>query len=405
MITRQPCLAPSDINSAPRSLPPFANQSLVLQIFDIAGKAGGEARIVGGAVRDWLAGISVGDIDMAVNMPIETFASDLEQAGLRVIHTGLSHGTITVLQDKTKIEVTHTRLDTETDGRHAKVSHSPDWLEDARRRDFTINAIYMNAAGALFDPLNGQADLQQGCLRFVGDADQRVREDALRMMRYCRFLYRFGHGNIDADALAALQRNADLAQNLSSERVRSEMELILVADGAATACNLMQTTGLAKAACDVDFNTHHLAPDDAPDRADWLIGLASIMPVGTTASLATRLRLSKSETRRLQAMDRDIDTALPDLAGDKWQQEAWFLGDDSAAIYAVKTRRAQARFSVTRWDELQSWVAPICPVTGADLLSHGVDNGPVCGEILIKLQKLWVASGFTLGKYDLLAKI
>jgi poly(A) polymerase len=405
MIIRQPSWSPADKNHATRSLPPFANQQLVMRIFDIAQKAGGEARIVGGVVRDWLAGLPVGDIDMAVNMPIETFAINLEKAGLKVINTGLSHGTVTVLQDKTKIEVTHTRLDTETDGRHAKVVHSPDWLEDARRRDFTINAIYMDASGALFDPLNGQDDLKQTNLRFVGDADKRVHEDALRMLRYCRFLHRFGHGNIDADALAAFQRNAALARNLSGERVRAEMQLILLADGAATACQLMQETGLAKAACDIDFSVENLAPDDAPDRQDWLIALASIMPSGSAVSLAKRLRLSKVEARRLQAMDWDIDPALPDLAGDKWQQAAWFLGQDAAAIYATKTRRTQAQFSASRWHELQSWIAPECPVTGADLLSHGVDNGPVCGEILIMLQKQWVASGFTLGKSDLLAKI
>ena len=405
MIIRQPSWSPADKNHATRSLPPFASQQLVMRIFDIAQKAGGEARIVGGAVRDWLAGLPVGDIDMAVNMPIETFAINLEEAGLKVINTGLSHGTVTVFQDKTKIEVTHTRLDTETDGRHAKVVHSPDWLEDARRRDFTINAIYMDASGALFDPLNGQDDLKQANLRFVGDADKRVHEDALRMLRYCRFLHRFGHGNIDADALAAFQRNAALARNLSGERVRAEMQLILVADGAATACQLMQETGLAKAACDIDFSVENLAPDDAPDRQDWLIALASIMPSGSAVSLAKRLRLSKVEARRLQAMDRDIDPVLPDLAGDKWQQAAWFLGQDAAAIYATKTRRTQAQFSASRWHELQSWIAPECPVTGADLLSHGVDNGPVCGEILIMLQKQWVASGFTLGKSDLLAKI
>ena len=405
MITRQPFWASADKNHAAWSLPPFADHPLILRIFSIAVKAGGEARIVGGAVRDWLAGMSVGDIDMAVNMPIESFADDLEKAGLKVVHTGLSHGTVTVVQDKTSIEVTHTRLDTKTDGRHAIVAHSPDWLEDARRRDFTINAIYMDATGALFDPMDGHADLQQGCLRFVGDADRRVREDALRMLRYCRFLHRFGHGNTYADALAALRRNAGQAQNLSGERVRAEMESILTADGAATACDLMQNTGLAKAACEVGFNAQLLAPDGAPDRSDWLIGLASIMPIGVSNSLAKRLRLSKVEGRCLQALDRDIDPALPDLSGDKWQQAAWFLGDDSAAIYAVKVRRDQAQFSGTRWHELQSWVAPECPVTGADLLSHGVDNGPVCGEILNSLKKQWVMSDFKLDKSDLLSVI
>ena len=185
-------------------LTPFPVSPLAQRLFALAAAAGHEARIVGGAVRDWQAGFDIGDIDMAVAAPIEAFASRCRDAGLRVIETGLSHGTVTVAVDGDAIEVTQTRVDLETDGRHALVGFSDDWQADARRRDFTINALYLDADGRVDDPLGGLADLRNGMLRFAGDAAQRVEEDALRMLRYCRFLPRFGGGSTDADALVAI---------------------------------------------------------------------------------------------------------------------------------------------------------------------------------------------------------
>ena len=153
-----------------------------MQIFAQAQALGGEARIVGGAVRDWLANHLVGDIDMAINLPIETVAGHMAACDMRVVETGLKHGTITLYDNHDQIELTQTRVDLETDGRHAIVLHDQDWARDAARRDFTINAIYLDSSGGIFDPLDGKADLQAGRLRFAGDAGLRVQEDALRMI-------------------------------------------------------------------------------------------------------------------------------------------------------------------------------------------------------------------------------
>jgi len=154
-----------------------------MQIFAQAQALGGEARIVGGAVRDWLSNYPVGDIDMAINLPIETVASHMVACDMRVVETGLKHGTITLYDDDNQIELTQTRVDLETDGRHAIVAHDQDWARDAARRDFTINALYLDKSGGIFDPLDGRADLQAGRLRFAGDAGLRVKEDALRRQR------------------------------------------------------------------------------------------------------------------------------------------------------------------------------------------------------------------------------
>ena len=193
-------------------LPPWARRDAVGYIFDVAKKRGGEARIVGGAVRDWLAGHDVNEVDMAANLPIQVIANDLRQnQRVKVINTGLVHGTVTVVCGNDAIELTQTRSDDETDGRHALVRFQDDWTQDAARRDFTINAIYLDANGQIFDPLNGQADLAARRLRFVGRAADRVQEDALRMLRYCQFSIDYSDGQYDSDAMHALTSFAMLA--------------------------------------------------------------------------------------------------------------------------------------------------------------------------------------------------
>ena len=161
-------------------LPTWARRDVVGYIFDASKKHGGEARIVGGAVREWLAGHDVSEIDMAVNLPIQVIADELRQnQRVKVINTGLNYGTVTVVCGNDSIELTQTRSDIEADGRHALVRFQDDWTQDAVRRDFTINAMYLDSFGQVFDPLNGQADLAARRLRFVGNAVERVQELSL----------------------------------------------------------------------------------------------------------------------------------------------------------------------------------------------------------------------------------
>ena len=209
-----------------RSLPEWACRPLVQQIFTAAKVLGGEARIVGGAVRDWITGHPISDIDMAVNLPIETLASYFSSSEVGVVETGLRHGTITLCSNGDSIELTQTRVDIETDGRHAVVAYDSDWSNDAARRDFTINAIYLDADGMIFDPMGGQSDLQAGRLQFVGDAVQRVKEDALRIIRYCRFLPRFEKAGASAKMIDLLRNNASLCACLSGERIAEELRQI-----------------------------------------------------------------------------------------------------------------------------------------------------------------------------------
>lgn len=395
------------------SLPDWAQRPLVMQIFVQAHALGGEARIVGGAVRDWLANYPVSDIDMAINLPIEIVASHMVACDMRVVETGLKHGTITLYDDDDQIELTQTRVDLETDGRHAIVVHYQDWARDAARRDFTINALYLDASGGIFDPLDGKSDLQAGKLRFAGDAGLRVQEDALRMIRYCRFLPRFAAAGIDPHAQTALRKHASLCAGLSGERIANEMRRIMVGGGLKEAIGLMQDSKIDQAALGLSLDPSRVANDDeigsviaglgANDDFAWLANLAVAMPSGSAALLAKRLRLSRAEERCLTRLDLGLGhDDMTTLNGARWRQAVYYLGDMAALLFAVQSWRNGHALDAARLAEFTSWMPPQNPICGADLLSHGVDNGPGVGQMLKDVERRWVMSNFTLGKAALL---
>ena len=394
-------------------LPDWAQRPLVMQIFAQALALGGEARIVGGAVRDWLAGYPVGDIDMAINLPIETVASHMMACDMCVAETGMKHGTITLYDNDDQIELTQTRVDLETDGRHAIVAHDQDWVRDATRRDFTINALYLDSSGGIFDPLDGKADLQAGRLRFAGDAGLRVQEDALRIIRYCRFLPRFAATGIDPQAQTALRKHASKCAGLSGERIANEMRRIMVGGRLKDVIGLMQDTKIDQAALGLSFDPSRLANDDeiasmisglsANVDFAWLVNLAVAMPSGSAALLAKRLRLSRAEERCLTRLDLGLgDDDMTMLSGARWRQVAYYLGDMAALLFAVQSWRNGQALDASRLAEFTSWTPPQNPICGADLLSHGVDNGPGLGQMLKEAERWWVMSNFTLGKATLL---
>jgi poly(A) polymerase len=392
-----------------RSRPVWATAALVERIFTETRRLEGEARIVGGAVRDWCSGAPVGDIDMAVNLPIERFAGHFDAIGVKVVETGLKFGTVTLIDGDTAIEVTQTRIDVETDGRHATVAHSTDWTADAMRRDFTVNALYLDAEGRVHDPLGGLADLRAGRLRFAGEADLRVREDALRMLRYCRFLPRFIKGGIDPEARRALTAHAALCQRLSGERVAHEMRRILVGAQLGMVVRLMHETELDVYAVGVPLDAARLGdlePMEEPIFANmgWLAGLAVLMPSGAAETVARRLRLGRAESRLLSDIDRDISPSeLDALNGGGWQKLAYFMGPNLPVRFAVQSFRQGRLPDDSLLEVLRDWRRPVFPLRGADLLSHGVDNGPGVGQMLEQAERRWVASGFSLGKAALLS--
>ena len=393
-------------------LPPWARRDVVGYIFDAAKKRGGEARIVGGAVRDWLAGRRVGDIDMAVNLPIRVMADELRQHQLiKVINTGLAHGTVTIVCGSDAVELTQTRSDDDTDGRHAVVRFQDDWAQDAARRDFTINAVYLDAEGQIFDPLNGRADLAARRLQFVGAAADRVQEDALRMLRYCRFSIDYSDGHYDGEAMDALTSFAALAARLSGERVAMELRKILTHGACAPAVSLLHQTGLDKASlgCDllvagVPFNPQDLRVVTAD--FGWLVLLAAILPQADATTALQRLRLSRAEEKFCgQLAQSNPAQIFAELSAPNWRQSAFYMDGRAAAYYACAAWRLGEILRPQHYQLLNQWQAPQLPISGADLLSHGVDNGPVLGQMLKGAETLWVQSDFTLTKPALLAAV
>ena len=393
-------------------LPPWARRDVVRYIFDAAKKHGGEARIVGGAVRDWLAGRDISEIDMAVNMPIQVIADELRQnKRVKVINTGFNHGTVTVECGNDAIELTQTRSDDETDGRHALVRFQNDWTRDAARRDFTINAIYLDAFGQVFDPLNGQADLVAQRLRFVGKAVDRVQEDALRMLRFCRFSIEYSNGHYDSEAVRALTSFATLATRLSGERVSHEIRNILSHERCAPAINLLHQTGLDKASlgCDLAVTVMPANPQELDlVTADfgWLVLLAAIIPQADATMVLARLRLSRADRKFCaQLAASDPPRIFADLSAFNWRQSAFFMDGRAAAYYACAAWRLGKVLDRQHYRVLHQWQPPKLPVSGADLLSHGVDNGPAVGQLLKRAETLWVLSDFTKTKTELLAAV
>src|ERR1700742_734063 len=204
----------------------------------------GDARFVGGAGRNALRGVPVVDIDIAVPFPPQEAMARLKASGLRTIETGLDHGTVTAIAGAHAFEVTSLRRDVETDGRHAVVAFTDDWAEDAARRDFTINALYAAADGAIFDYATGVEDLIAGRVRFMGDAATRIAEDYLRVLRLFRFQAWYGRGEIDAEALRAAAAAKDKLSGLSAERVAKEMLRLLEAPNPAPVLRMMAATAI-----------------------------------------------------------------------------------------------------------------------------------------------------------------
>ena len=346
-----------------------------------------EARLVGGCVRDALAGRrDVADIDLATPRLPASVMQALAAAGLRGVATGLDHGTITAIADHRGFEVTTLRRDVETDGRHAVVAFTDDWQVDAARRDFTINAMSMDAGGAVFDYFAGLADLRAGRVRFVGSAATRIAEDALRILRFFRFQTRYGQGAPDAEAVAAIEAAVPSLARLSCERVWSELKRILAAPDPMAAVRLMERLGVLAAV---------LPEGAAPDRlgrlvagfapSDPLLRLAALLD-GDAAALAERLRLSGAERERLLALRGP--NALPADADDAMVLRA--LADTPREIIVGRLALATHATLAARAEALP---IPVFPLQGRDVQAAGIPAGPQIGEMLRAIRGWWLAGG------------
>jgi poly(A) polymerase/tRNA nucleotidyltransferase (CCA-adding enzyme) len=350
-----------------------------------------EARVVGGAVRDTLAGRDVGEIDLATPRTPEQVTEALNAAGVRVVPTGLEHGTVTAVADGRGFEITTLRRDIATDGRHAVVTFTDDWQADAARRDFTINAMVLTRTGEVFDYFGGIADLRTGLIRFVGDPATRIAEDYLRILRYFRFFARFGGKIADPTALAAIRAGVPGIARLSVERVWNELTRILSAPDPRAAIGLMAELGVLAAVVPEGADPvrlGRLVMADAP--IDPLLRLAALL-TGDPAALATRLRLSANDRDRLTALRAD-PVPRPD---DDDATLRRLLADAPRAVLIDRTWLAggNAREWATLRTRLAAMPHPVFPLEGRDLLALGEPEGPRVGALLRAVRQWWLEGG------------
>ena len=408
-----------------RKLPaqPWIEEPATRTLLAALTEAGIKARFVGGCVRDALLGRPIADIDLATPSRPEEVATALDKVGIKVVPTGIAHGTVTAVVPPRHYEITTLRRDVETDGRHARVAFDADWTGDAARRDFTINAIYLDPDGTLHDPVGGLADLAARRVRFVGEAATRIAEDVLRVLRYYRFAARFGDGNGDPAARAACRAAVPLLPRLSAERVARELIGLLGVANPVPALRMMAEDGVLAAILPEGTRLDRLerlvaleaptlprlrrgSPPPPPAGDGWGGGspepirrLAALVQVDVAGALAVadRLRLSSAECERL------VGLAPPwplDPAGDERAQRhaLYRLGAERYRDLALLIA-AEGGMDEKRLAELLAlaagWKPPSFPLAGRDVTALGIPPGPRIGELLAEVRRWWEDGDFT----------
>lgn len=379
---------------------------------------GAGARFVGGAVRNTLMGEPVSDIDIACVETPEKAKLLLEAKGIKVVLTGIEHGTITAVMPTRHYEITTLRVDVATDGRHADVAFTGDWLEDAKRRDFTVNALYADADGTLHDPLGmGVADLEARRVRFIGEADKRIAEDYLRILRFFRFHARYGKGEMDAAGLKACADAREGLKQLSGERVSAELLKILGADNAVPALRQMAAAGILPIVLPeasklerfenlVEVEVNQLFTSDA------LLRLASLLDLDKAGveALAARLRLSNKERARITAMLTDQTKIVAYLSIREVRKALYLIGvecfKDRVMLGWGADRKGHNTF---QWRAMlamaDSWQKPVFPLTGQMIKTAGVPEGPEIGRVAREVEEWWIDADFTDDEFSIIERL
>ncbi|HLO78569.1 MAG TPA: CCA tRNA nucleotidyltransferase [Magnetospirillum sp.] len=388
---------------------------------------GADVRFVGGCVRDSVLHRPIKDIDIATHDAPERVMELLARAGIRVIPTGIAHGTVTAVVGKAHFEITTLREDVQTFGRHARVAFTDDWTADAARRDFTMNAMCADPQGRIYDPFNGLADLGAGIVRFVGDPMRRIEEDVLRLLRFFRFFAHYGRPPMDMSALIACKRMAPELAKLSGERVAGELIRLLQAPDPAGVLMVMQRHGILAHILPEAQNFGPLKvltwlesralvrPDIHPDPIRRLGLLVQSDAAGITA-MGERLKLSTAQIARLMAVavaavqvDRTMDDraarrglrrvgadVFRDLVLTRWAMERALEARPNSAHTADWTRLL---------DTADGWQPVALPIRGADAMELGVPRGPAIGRALAEVEEWWEAEDYRPGRDECLERL
>ena len=372
----------------------------------------GGSRFVGGCVRNVFRGTTQDDddIDIATQLEPRATMAALEAAGIRALPTGIDHGTITAIYKGRPFEITTLRRDVETDGRRAVVAFTQDWAEDAARRDFRLNALYADLNGRVFEPIaEGVADALSGRVIFIGDADERLREDYLRILRFFRFNAWYGE-TIDPEGLAACARQLQGLDRIAAERIWKELKKLLAAPDPSAAVLAMEESGVLEQVLPGAEAGGLVALCEAEKRAglgaDPMRRVMALLPRRgrEVDAMAARLKLSNEEHRRLSAwasagMDHVEGLAPQDLHAAIYAYGSEAVAD-RAVLEAAQTERVDALAS--RLDAITGWTRPVFPVGGDDAMAAGL-SGPEVGRALRAAEAAWIDSDFRLGRESLLA--
>lgn len=378
------------------------------RVMDALIENGGDARFVGGCVRNALANRPVFDIDIATPLKPDAVIERLKQHKIAYAPTGLRHGTVTAIVDGHPFEVTTLRVDAATDGRHAEVAFTDDWRTDASRRDFTFNALYATIDGDLFDPFGGVEDLRVGRVRFVGDAAQRIHEDVLRILRFFRFHAHFGKGEPGVEAIKSCKDAAGEIPKLSAERIRQEILKLLEADNCADAWQLMIDSGIVAQFLPDAKNVTALknlmklsAKYDAQPLA--LRRLAALLE-GTAEHAAHKLKLSNDQAAQLSLM---MDRALAPKDEAAVKKLIYKLGNDTArnSLLLAAARSGDESPLKALYKLATDFTPPAFPLRGDDVLKTGIKPGPDVGKILEGIESWWISEDFKPDRTACLARL
>jgi tRNA nucleotidyltransferase/poly(A) polymerase len=351
----------------------------IMALFD---QAGFEIRIVGGAVRDHILKRTVSEVDLATTAPPGESMELLKSHNIQAIPTGIDHGTVTAVINDKNFEITTLRRDVETDGRHAKVIFGGTWEQDAERRDFTVNALSMDQTGKVFDYFDGLKDIQSKTLRFVGNAEKRVQEDYLRILRYFRFLSVLGWDAGDQASLAACIKYKDQLAELSRERIQNELYKTLLGRNAVAITKLMAENGLLP---DIGIKAFpKLATiEDHYNVKDALRRVITLWATISEKNLSQFLVLTNKDKDRLKNLDQLRHYHKWPLA-----KQLYYFGQQAVLDYNILAMRTDDLSTV------QSWQKPAFPIKAEDVMALTKEPGPLVGQIMKKSEEYWVDHQF-----------
>ena len=366
-------------------------------------------RFVGGAVRNTLMGLPVSDIDAATDHLPEEAMRLLRDNGFNVIPTGIDHGTLTAVLEGDVLEVTTLRHDIETDGRRAKVAFTNEWEGDAARRDFTVNAIYLSDDGTLYDPFDGQADIKAGHIHFIGSAENRIREDALRILRLFRFQAHYGRVPLDISAINAVEKTVGLIDSLSVERIASELHKLIRALTPVPVLKLMDHLGLLEHCMpECSFNLDKIKALVEEDRhyQDETKALRRLLALtgDHTSSLLKYWNCSKRDQKHAKWCEE----IFSEIAGKQldlidWQKLIFRYNHEAVIDSYLISRVGDINPDII--EQLKDWDIPIFPISGSDMMDRGFEPGPELGSMMKAMEDYWIEEGFHPSPDQLFAKL